>query len=204
MAPGDDVFAEERDRAAERERLKQLALRIGTGDPGAEAELAERFHRRILVMMLFRTRDREAARDLAQETILAVLGALRKGQLREAEKLPGFVQGTARNVLNSFFRDRRQEPPTVELSPEVACFEPADEVENAERSGALREGLDQLEPGDRWILLLTLVEGLKSREIARRLSLSPEVVRTRKSRAVKRLVEHVRATLGPANALSRK
>ena len=39
----------------------------------------------------------------------------------------------------------------------------------------------------------TLVEGMKPREIAPRVGLSPELVRTRKSRAVRVLVERVEA-----------
>jgi DNA-directed RNA polymerase specialized sigma24 family protein len=42
------------------------------------------------------------------------------------------------------------------------------------------------------VLLLTLVDGLKPREIARRLGLSDEVVRARKSRALKKIIEFVR------------
>jgi DNA-directed RNA polymerase specialized sigma24 family protein len=40
------------------------------------------------------------------------------------------------------------------------------------------------------------VDDLKPGDIARRLGLSPEVVRTRKSRALKHLTEHVRRALG--------
>jgi RNA polymerase sigma-70 factor, ECF subfamily len=179
----------------ERERLRQLVERIAAGDPAAESELALRFDGRLRIMMAVRTRDREAARDLAQEALIAVLGALRKGQLREAEKLPGFVHGTARNVLNNYFRQRQNRPTPVELTPEAASFVPVDEVEGEERRRALRDGLEQLDQQDRAVLVMTLVEDLKPGDIARRLGLSAEVVRTRKSRALKRLTEHVRAAL---------
>jgi RNA polymerase sigma-70 factor (ECF subfamily) len=178
------------------ERLRRLVERIAAGEPAAEAELAERFDRRIRVMMGVRTRDRDAAQDLAQETLIAVLGALRKGQLREADRLSAFVHGTARNVLNNYFRRRQQQPPAVDLSPDLASFVPEDELESGERARALREGLRQLEAADRAVLVMTLVEDLKPGEIARRLGLSSEVVRTRKSRALKRLTEHVRKVLG--------
>jgi RNA polymerase sigma-70 factor, ECF subfamily len=178
---------------------RRLVERIAAGEPAAEAELAERFDRRVRIMMAVRTRDRDAAQDLAQETLIAVLGALRKGQLREAERLSAFVHGTARNVLNNYFRRRQQQPAAVELSPDVASFVPPDELEDSERARALREGLKQLEPADRAVLMMTLVDDLKPGEIARRLGLSSEVVRTRKSRALKRLTEHVRRVLGPTS-----
>jgi DNA-directed RNA polymerase specialized sigma24 family protein len=97
------------------ERLRRLVERIAAGEPAAEAELAERFDRRVRAMMAVRTRDRDAAQDLAQETLIAVLGALRQGQLREAERLPAFVHGTARNVLNNYFRRRQQQPLAVRI-----------------------------------------------------------------------------------------
>jgi RNA polymerase sigma-70 factor (ECF subfamily) len=186
----------------EPERLRRLVERIAAGDAAAESELAVRFDGRLRAMMSVRTRDREAARDLAQEALIAVLGALRKGQLREPARLAAFVHGTARNVLNSYFRQRQGRPAAVELTPETAWFVPADEVESEQRTRALRDGLDRLDQDDRAVLLMTLVEGLKPGEIARRLSLSAEVVRTRKSRALKRLTEHVRRAMG-MNAIGR-
>lgn len=176
---------------------RRLVERIAAGERAAEAELAERFDRRVNVMMAVRTRDREAARDLAQETLIAVLSSLRKGQLRDPERLAAFVYGTARNVLNNHFRQRQQRPAAVELTPDVASFLPEDELEGAERTRALREGLGQLDSDDRAVLVMTLVDDLKPGEIARRLGLSPEVVRTRKSRALKRLTDHVRRSLQP-------
>jgi RNA polymerase sigma-70 factor, ECF subfamily len=180
----------------EAEELRRLVERIAAGDSEADAELAGRFHQRVLVMMTVRTRDRETARDLAQESMIAVLGALRKGQLRDPERLGGFVYGIARNILNSHFRQRQSQPAAVELTAESAAFVPEDDVESRERERALRQGLAQLDADDRTVLVLTLVDDLKPGEIARRLGLSPEVVRTRKSRALKRLTEHVRRVLG--------
>jgi RNA polymerase sigma-70 factor (ECF subfamily) len=192
----DEADADRSGADGDREVLRRLVERIAAGDPAAEAELALRFDQRLRIMMVVRTRDRETARDLAQEALIAVLAALRKGQLREPEKLPGFVHGTARNVLNNYFRQRQSRPVPVELTPEAATFVPADELEDEERARALRRGLDRLDQDDRAVLVMTLVDDLKPGEIARRLGLSAEVVRTRKSRALKRLTEHVREALG--------
>jgi RNA polymerase sigma-70 factor (ECF subfamily) len=176
--------------------LRALVERIAAGDSSADAELAARFDRRLQVMMSVRTRDREAARDLAQESMIAVLGALRKNQLRDPDRLGAFVYGIARNILNNYFRHRQSQPAAVELTPESASFVPADDVESGERQRALRQGLGQLDADDRTVLVMTLVDDLKPGEIARRLGLSPEVVRARKSRALKRLTEHVRRAMG--------
>ena len=57
-----------------------LVARIRAGDCLAEDELINTYRRGVLVIATARTRDREAARDLAQEVLIAVLKALREGQ----------------------------------------------------------------------------------------------------------------------------
>jgi RNA polymerase sigma factor (sigma-70 family) len=126
--------------------------------------------------------------DLTQDTLLAVILALRKNQLRDAERLPAFVLGVARNVVNNHLRGvhRRGEG---ELDADVAAsLVAAEPREDEERRALVRQALDAMAPADREVLHLTLVDGLHPREIAQRLSLPSETVRQRKTRALKRLV----------------
>ena len=67
----------------------------------------------------------------------------------------------------------------------------ADDTASRERAQAVARGLEAISGGDRDVLLLTLVDGLLPREIAARLSLSPDVVRQRKSRALRRIIAAV-------------
>src|SRR6187397_214164 len=70
---------------------RSLVDRVRQGDSVAEEVIVLRFDRRIRALAVNRTRDREVARDLAQETLIQVLSALRGGQLRDAEKLGAFI-----------------------------------------------------------------------------------------------------------------
>jgi RNA polymerase sigma-70 factor (ECF subfamily) len=169
-----------------------LAGRIRTGDSSAEEELVRLFGERVFLVAVVRTRDREAARDLTQEVLLAVLAALRNGHLREEERLSAYVYGTARNLVNNYLRQRSQQPALIPLDPDVAFVQPSFELENSERRSLVQSALARLDAGERRILLLTLVEGLKPGEIARRLGLNPMVVRARKSRALKKVMKAVR------------
>jgi RNA polymerase sigma-70 factor (ECF subfamily) len=169
-----------------------LVERVRGGDRAAEDEVAGSYRRRILLMMLSRTRDRAVAEDLTQETLIAVLRALRAGEVREPERLGAFVLGTARNVVNGHFRALGREPAVVPIAPSMSLVDPEREFEAAEQRARARRALETLEGDDRRLLQLTLVEGLKPGEIADRLGLSAELVRTRKSRALKRLVEGMR------------
>jgi RNA polymerase sigma factor (sigma-70 family) len=169
-----------------------LAERIRSHQPAAEEELVRLFADRVSVLALARTRDRELARDLTQDVMLAVVLALRNGHLREAERLAAFVYGTARNVINNYLRTRSRAPRIDPLDVEVEAATTPDPVEESERADLVRRALAILDATDRQILRLTLTEGLKPGEIAARLGLTSEVIRTRKSRALKKTVERMK------------
>jgi len=91
------------------EQVCGVAERISAGDLAAESELVHLFSQRIFALLCARTRDPEASRDLLQDVLIAVLMALRKGQLREPDKLPAFVLSIARNMAQAYLRDRSRE-----------------------------------------------------------------------------------------------
>lgn len=174
------------------EQQSTLAERVRGYEPAAEEELVRQFSDRIAVLVYARTRDREAARDLTQEVMLAVVLGLRNGQLREAERLSAFVYGTARNIINNHLRSRSRLPreESIDTARDVASS--PNPAGDDERVVLVRRAVRALDSTDRRILLLTLVEGLKPGEIAARLGLTSEVVRTRKSRAVRKMTERVK------------
>jgi RNA polymerase sigma-70 factor, ECF subfamily len=171
----------------------ELAGRVRQGDSFAEEELSKHFYPRIVAMAVVRLRDPETAQEIAQDTVLAVLVALREGKLREPKKLPGFVSGTARNLLNNHFRSRREAPNEVELDPEIPSeLNLENELELTEQRRAVRAALGRINPKDRAILLFTLVDGMNPREIAFRVGLSFDNIRTRKMRAIRQVMEELR------------
>lgn len=174
------------------EQQSTLAERIRGRDASAEEELVRLFSGRIALMARIRTRDAEAARDVTQDVLLAVIRALRNGQLREAERLTAFVYGTARNLINNHVRTRVRLPPEDPLDDTLMAASLPDQLEDSERGALVRRALAVLDSTDRRILLLTLIEGLKPAEIGARLGMSAEVVRTRKSRALKKTAERVK------------
>src|SRR5687768_8428590 len=160
-----------------------LATRVQERHPGAEDELVRLFGARIRTMMVVRTRDASTADDLTQDTMMAALVALRAGRLRATDRLAAFVYGVAKNVLHDHQRGRRTRPEDVPVSPEMCAVPHQDLVEEKERETLVRRAFETLPSADREVLTLTLVEGLKPGAIARRLGLTPDVCRARKSRA---------------------
>ena len=166
--------------------------RLVARDPDAEDELVRLFQGRLQTMFACRLRDRELARDLAQEALMACVTAIRAGQLRAPEHLAAFVHAVGRNIANNQRRRQSGGPIEVALDPETLPHPAADDqLIEAEKRALAERALQVLAAEERTILTLTLVDGLKPGDIAARLALSPDVVRTRKSRALKRVIAEV-------------
>jgi len=170
--------------------LRALLRRAASGDPHAERLLVEHFAPRVRAIALARTRDQDLSRDLTQETLVALVQAFRKGQVRDHDKVAGFVAGVARNVINNHKRRRLRHPELQldENTMDVPAPSSAD-GDDTERRRLMAGALAELGPADREVLLLTLVEGLKPGQIASRIGVSADVARTRKSRALKRILD---------------
>jgi RNA polymerase sigma factor (sigma-70 family) len=175
-----------------------LVARIERGEADAEARLVQLFSGAVRTMTRARTRGALDDQDVCQEVMLAAITAVRRGRLREAERLGAFVAGVARNIINNQLRFQSRRPLEPLTSDDVSTADFRDEIAQRERTGMVRAALQDMSAEDRQILLLTLVEGLKSGEAARRLGLDAEVTRARKSRAIKRLIERLRGTGRPS------
>jgi RNA polymerase sigma-70 factor (ECF subfamily) len=174
------------------EEQAALARGIRDGDPAAEEAFAKLFGERLRVMMRVRIGDAETARELAQDALVAAWFGIRDGRLRQPDRLAAFVHGTAQNIVNNYIRARAGHPAAEPLGEAVERLPaPSAQVE-AERRTLVAAALRRLSADDRQVLLMTLVAGLQPREIAKTLGLSVDVVRARKSRALRRAIDAVR------------
>ena len=171
---------------------KNLVVRVAEGDATAETELVHLFTPRIFMMGMVRIGEREAVRDLVQEVLISVICALRKQQLLDSEKLAAFVAGTARNLINNYLRKKTRRPREETLSWDLEQVVIDAELVETEQTRVLEQALRELDEDDRQLVNMILTDGLKPRQIAARLGLTAEVVRSRKLRAVRRLANLVR------------
>jgi|HubBroStandDraft_1064217.scaffolds.fasta_scaffold13865_3 RNA polymerase sigma-70 factor (ECF subfamily) len=170
----------------------RLVESIAAGNREAEREFVERYQPRVRAMLLARTRNVDAAADLIQDVIIEAICALRRGQLRESAKLTPFVLGIARNLLKGHFRGLARQPEALEFPDQLPDLSPAPFSGEREREGEAMRAIASLDKLDRTILHLTLVEGLKPGAIAGKLGLNPDIVRQRKLRATRKVIDLVR------------
>jgi RNA polymerase sigma factor (sigma-70 family) len=136
-----------------------------------------------------RTNDRQNAEDLLHS---AYLKLERYQESHEVECAIGFLTQTALNIrIDTHRRDDFLRNHILESS---ICFDrpaPLQDkvVEDRSRLARLKEGLDQLAPRTREIILLYRVEELKQREIATLLGISVSAVEKHIAKAAPFLVE---------------
>jgi RNA polymerase sigma factor (sigma-70 family) len=187
---GDKPSSLTQEAAQENERLVRA---IVNGDREAEQAFAVRYLRPVKTMLLARSRNPDVVADLLQDVMIEAICALRRGQVREPAKLSSFVAAIARNRLNNHYRASARTPESLEFPENLPDFKTdAIRLEEQERERLAMSAIASLDPVDKSILQMTLVEGLKPGVIAQRLQLNPDVVRQRKLRATRRVIDFVR------------
>jgi RNA polymerase sigma-70 factor (ECF subfamily) len=164
-----------------------LAARIRVGDRAAENVLVLRYWRQIYLMAVARLRNCEQAREAADDILMAVVIALRRGCVGDPTRLPAFIHGTAVNLTNNSLRRLRRRPRAAGLLKGQVIPDVAESVDRECDVRRIQLGLAGLTERERQLLKLCLIDGLKPGEIAARLGSSGMVVRQQKRRAIGRL-----------------
>jgi RNA polymerase sigma-70 factor (ECF subfamily) len=125
-----------------------LVGKIRAGDREAESELVDRYRRGVLVILTRIVGQRPAVEDLSQDTFQLTLEKIRRGDLREPDKLSGFVCNIARNLAIDYFRRAsRHEKMKSELHKDsLSPPDPLDQVLTAEKAVIVRRILNELRP----------------------------------------------------------
>jgi RNA polymerase sigma factor (sigma-70 family) len=171
---------------------ERLVRAIVAGDRQSEQAFALRFMRPVKAMLMARLRNPDLAADLLQDVMIEAICAVRRGQLREATKVRAFIAAVARNLINRHFRGEARTAESLEFPDDLPDLSlNRGQLEDQERETLALRAISSLDAVDRSILQMTLVDGLKPGIIAERLRLNPEVVRQRKLRATRRVINFV-------------
>lgn len=138
--------------------MEDLVAAIQAGDQRAEERLVDLFGRGVAIILDRHTGGGPDAQDLFQDTFRLVLEKLRRGELREPPKLPGFVAQIARSLAIEHYRKqrRRKTEPAGDDLPVVAAPDasPLTRLLAAENAALVRRVIQDLANArDRQILL---------------------------------------------------
>jgi RNA polymerase sigma-70 factor (ECF subfamily) len=167
----------------------ELVRRISSGiDSEAEAELFRRMAPRIRLYGLRHLRDACASDDLTQQVLIATLGALRAGRLRDPEKLASFVLGTCRMTVLDLRRGAQRKKRLLEqfgadlLTPAQSDMPHLDHEQ-------LTRCLENLKERERSVIVMSFYDERVGADVAGFLGVSEANVRVIRHRAIRQLRE---------------
>jgi RNA polymerase sigma-70 factor (ECF subfamily) len=177
-----------------------LVLQCQEGDADAMRSLVARWQPRLSRFAWRLTLDREAARDVVQETWLAIVRGLRR--IDDPARFRGWAYRIVANKCADWTRRRtvrREAARAIGHAAAIAGVEPAavtDAIDEAaaDRMRRLRTALANLPAEQRAILTLHYLDGMSVGEIAGVLSVPAGTVKSRLYHARNRLREAIERT----------
>jgi RNA polymerase sigma-70 factor (ECF subfamily) len=160
---------------------------VATRPPASLAEAAEAHLDDVFGYLLYLTRSKETAEDLAGSTFEKALRLWKRFDPQRGSART-WLLGIARTTALDWFRAEARRRKRVEAA---ALPERVDEAFAEGLSPELEAALATLSAGEREVLALRIVLELDGDATARVLGISPTAVSTRLSRALKRLEERV-------------
>ncbi len=172
--------------------LQSLVARARKGDRAAFDRLiethAERVRSFIASRIKFHIGPRIELDDIVQETVARACEAIPRFQWKGEESFFRWLCGIAKHALLDEAEKLRKSE-RVEEHPGISAdaVPPSKAMRREERFERLQKALEELPPDHRQVLILARLQGLKIKEIARRLSRSPDSVKRILSKALMEL-----------------
>ncbi len=163
------------------------------GDDLAWEALVRRYQGRVFAVALHYMRNREEARDVAQEAFIKLYRNL--GTLREGEAFLPWLLRLTRNCAIDRIRRLKSRTPEhsvpVEEGVEIVArqLSPEEHSLRSWRSGLLYRAIDMLSEQSREVIMLKDIQELQVKEIADLLALPVGTVKSRSHRARLELAE---------------
>lgn len=169
------------------ERWAALVQRIRAGEAAAEEELYQVFWRGIRFQLCRRLGSQDIE-DRLHDIFLIITASIRNGELREPERLMGYVRTIVRRQMAEHIEgivQSRRRKRSIELGPPLRDNRPSPERRLIEKQTTMVALglLDRLNRRDREVLVRFYLREQKSTEICREMSLTETQFRLLKSRA---------------------
>ena len=170
---------------------KELLILIREGDRVAFYNIYERYCKRLFGFVLRYIKNEADAEEIVQEVFVKVWEA--RSKLDIYSSFESFLFTIAYNSTISLFRKRVSEKKYLEYIKLLQHLEKApdliDEIQFNDLNSKVQTLLNELTPRQKEIFLLSREEGLCHEEIAKKLDISVNTVKTQMSRAFNKLRE---------------
>jgi RNA polymerase sigma-70 factor, ECF subfamily len=179
-----------------------LVRLIMAGDQSAEKELVQRYSLGMSIIIRHRVKNAADVEDLCQETFSKALEKIRRGEVREPEKLSGFICGLARNLAIGHLRQlSRLEIGNADTSSLIDHTpNPYDRVLKKERTDIVRQVISEMRSDrDRQILYRFFITEEDKEKICADLDLTSLHFNRVLSRALKRFKDLYEKKFGKNN-----
>ena len=150
--------------------------RLANGDMSALEDIYRQLGRRIYMLALSILRDTHSAEDIMQDTFVKLAAEARA--YREGSNAIAFILTMTRNLSLNLLKKQRRETPSEQLP---------DRVDGDAPPLAALEALALLDEQERQIVILKLDCGMKHKQIAAILGITPDACQKRYRRALEKL-----------------
>ncbi|MGN6494948.1 MAG: RNA polymerase sigma factor [Agriterribacter sp.] len=172
---------------------KELLLLVAKGDQAAYKKLFTHYWDQVFSTALLFTKSREVAQDLAQDIFAHIW--IKKEKLAEVEHFEGFLFITSRNLILDRLRKKvfvpENENYLYKYFEEENLQAPHYQMELKEMEELLHQGINILPQRQRVAFYLSRFKGLRHKEIAAKMGISQESVKSHIVRAVVSLRRYV-------------
>lgn len=164
---------------------RQLIRRAKEYDPGAFAEIYERYYQRIYNYIYYRVSDGITAEDLCSEVFIKAMEAI-ESYTFQGVPFSAWLYRIAGNLVIDHYRRRPSQP---EMSwedgrPLTMDDNPSDRLEQKFDHQELRRAIQGLTADQQQVIILKFVDGLSNSEVAQILGKSEGAVKSLQHRAL--------------------
>ena len=161
--------------------LSLLVQRAKQGDSAAFAEVYSYYAEDLFRFALYMLKNREDAEDAVQDAVLTAWKSLKS--LRDDSLFKAWLFKILSNRCKSVLSSKNKEPDALPDDFELPCPDDGFVFEKSE----LSEALSTLTPPDGQIVLMSVIGGFSSDELARIFNMPPGTVRSKQKRALEKL-----------------
>lgn len=174
---------------------RQLLNAVAVGDEHAFTELFHSYHPFLAEHLLRLTKSKEIMEEILQDTFMKIW--VGRKNLSAVEKFPAYLLVASRNqALKALEKIARELQLREQYKEEAYLLEEETEDVNTIHTALIDEAIDALPERQRQVYLMHRHERLTYIQIAEKLGIGRETVKTHLEKAVKAIRQHVEGRIG--------